>query len=157
LVSLIAPIGAEDWAALSEAITNVRRQVSTDEDRRRLDEVEEFAGTAAVLLSGADRSVETAALVATARVLGGSGGLVQKALSTKRLLEIALLVLSAAIRADQGQASEPLRPTDPDGSWTAVYFVSCPDRGALREQCASSKTSAPARSAPTLSKGCGTQ
>ena len=98
----------------------MRRQVSTDEDRRRLDEVEEFAGTAAVLLSGADRSVETAALVATARVLGGSGGLVQRALSTKRLLEIALLVLSAAIHADQGQASEPLRPTDPDGSWTAV-------------------------------------
>jgi hypothetical protein len=120
LVSLIAPIGAEDWAALGEAVASVRRQVSTDEDRRRLDEVEEFASTVAVLQGEGNRSVETVALVATARVLGGSGGLVQRALPTKRLLEIALLVLSAAIRADHGQASEPPPTADPDGSWTAL-------------------------------------
>jgi hypothetical protein len=120
LVSLIPPIEAEDWPALSEVITNVRRQVTTDEDRSRLDEVEEFARTATLLQCGTHYSVETAALVDTARVLGGSGGLVQRALSTKRLLEIAFLTLSAAIHADQGQAAEPLRPSDPDGSWTAV-------------------------------------
>ena len=148
LASLIAPIGGEDWAALSEAITSVRRQVSTDEDRRRLDEVEEFAGTVAPLQGEADCSVETAALVAMARVLGGSGGLVQRALSTKRLLEIALLILSAAIRADQGQASEPLRPTDPDGSWTAVLGR----KGELLRQL--SGPGAPARTARVLENLC---
>jgi hypothetical protein len=50
----------------------------------------------------------------------GRGGLVQRALPTKRLLEIAVLVLAAAVRVDHGQAPETATFADPDGSWAAL-------------------------------------
>ena len=147
LVSLIAPIGAEDWKAVRETILSVRRLISTDEDRRRLDEVEEFGGTVAALQGGGDAVVDTATLVAAARVLSGSGGLVQRALPTKRLLEIAVLVLAAAIRVDHVQAPEPATSTDPDGSWAALLR-----KGELLRQL--SGPGAPARTARVLENLC---
>ena len=106
-----------DWVSLAQAARTLRLDTG-DEDSRRMADIAEFADTLVALtqerLEGARDG-----LVTSAKVLGASGYLINRALPISRLLAIAFDLFSAAIALSSKSSGKP-PVLHSDGSWTPL-------------------------------------
>lgn len=106
-----------DWSSLAQAARTLRLDTG-DEDSRKVADIAEFADT---LVALSHERLESArdGLVNSARVLGSSGSIINRALPNPRLLTVAFDLLAAAIALT---SKTGLRPPvlQTDGSWTPL-------------------------------------